>query len=121
MRDEGLHERAAAVWARLKAGLERVMRKRPIAGDVRGMGLFLGVELVRDRESRTPARREAEYVVNRLCDKGILISAEGPDHNVLKIKPPLVFGAGDADLLAAALEDVLAEDPVARRAEEGPC
>jgi 4-aminobutyrate aminotransferase-like enzyme/Ser/Thr protein kinase RdoA (MazF antagonist) len=115
MRDEKLQESAASVGARLKAGLERLKRKHPLVGDVRGLGLFLGVELVLDRTARTPATREAAYIVDRLRDAGILISSEGPDHNVLKIKPPLVFDASDADLFGETLDAILAEDPVARR------
>jgi 4-aminobutyrate aminotransferase-like enzyme len=77
---------------------------------VRGVGLFVGVELVLDREARTPAPRQASYIVNRIRDRGILLSTDGPDHNVLKIKPPLVFDEQDADRLVAELDVVLGED-----------
>ena len=77
---------------------------------MRGLGLFLGVELVEDRESLAPAARQAGYVVNRLRDRGVLVSTDGPLHNVLKIKPPLPFSAQDADRLVEALRETLAED-----------
>ena len=64
------------------------------SGDVRGLGLFLGIELVRDRAARTPAAAMAGYVVERMKDHGILLSTDGPDHNVIKMKPPLIFRRG---------------------------
>jgi len=82
---------------------------------VRGRGLFLGVEFVSDRETRRPATEVAGYVVERLKDHGILMSTDGPDDNVLKIKPPLAFSRADADRLATTLDAVLAEDCVRRR------
>ena len=111
MRDEKLQDNAARTGARLKAGLERLKMKHPRVGDVRGLGLFLGVELVLDRDARTPAPRQAAYIAERMREDGILISPDGPDRNVLKIKPPLVFDAADADLLVASLGRILAEDP----------
>ncbi len=110
MRDEGLQAHALEVGARLKRSLEALMADFPIIGDVRGLGLFLGVELVRDRSSLEPAAPEATYVVNRLRDRGVLLSTDGPLHNVLKIKPPLPFSAADADRLVSVLRDVLSED-----------
>jgi 4-aminobutyrate aminotransferase-like enzyme len=77
---------------------------------VRGSGLFLGVELVRDRASLAPAPEEASYVVNRLRERGVLTGTDGPHHNVLKLRPPLVFSEEDAELLLATLDEVLAED-----------
>ena len=73
-------------------------------------GLFVGIELVRDRETRQPAGTEAGLVANRMRDKGVLVSTDGPFHNVLKIKPPLCFTAGDADRFASALDGILRED-----------
>jgi 4-aminobutyrate aminotransferase-like enzyme len=96
---------------RLLAGLGALMERHAIIGDVRGLGLFLGVELVLDRDTRMPAPAQAPYVANRLRDRGILLSTDGPDHNVLKIKPPLVFDAANADELVAALDAVLGEVP----------
>ena len=64
-------------------------------GDVRGSGLFLGVELVRDRDTLEPATEEASYVVNRLRDRGVLTGTDGPHDNVLKLRPPLVLSEAD--------------------------
>jgi 4-aminobutyrate aminotransferase-like enzyme/Ser/Thr protein kinase RdoA (MazF antagonist) len=109
MRDEALQPHALEVGTRLRRGLEGLMDRFSIIGDVRGLGLFLGVEMVRDRETLEPAAAEAEYVVNRLRDRGLLVSTDGPMHNVLKIKPPMPFSAEDADALVTALGDVLGE------------
>ena len=70
--------------------------------------MFIGVELVLDRETIEPAARQAAYVVERMKDLGILISTDGPMHNVLKIKPPLVFLSADADNLVSSLNSILA-------------
>lgn len=89
----------------------RVLADRhPLVGEARGVGLYLGVELVRDRDSLEPAAVEASYVVNRLRERGILVSTDGPWHNVVKIKPPLCFDMDDAERLAAELDRVLGED-----------
>ena len=74
------------------------------------MGLFLGVELVRDRATLAPAASQTSYVVNRLREHGILAGTDGPHHNVLKIRPPLVFAEQDADFFVAVLDRILAED-----------
>jgi 4-aminobutyrate aminotransferase-like enzyme len=112
IRDEALQARAQAVGGALKAGLEELKSRHQVIGDVRGMGLYLGVELVTDRESRAPAGAAAEYVANRMRERGILISTDGPDHNVLKIKPPLQFSADDGGALVECLDRVLAEEPL---------
>jgi len=112
MEDEHLQERALRVGNHFIAGLKRLAERHPIIGDVRGSGLFLGVELVRDRHTLGPAAAEASYVVDRLRECGILAGTDGPLHNVIKIRPPLCFSEADADLFVAALEEVLAEDPV---------
>jgi 4-aminobutyrate aminotransferase-like enzyme/Ser/Thr protein kinase RdoA (MazF antagonist) len=105
--EEGLQAHAAAVGDRLLAGLRDVATRHAIIGDVRGSGLFVGVELVRDRETLEPAAREADVVVNRLREDGILIGTDGPFHNVLKIRPPMPFDAADAGQLVTALDEVL--------------
>lgn len=107
---EHLQEHASTVGAHLINGLHALMENHPLIGDVRGLGLFLGIECVLDRETLTPASEQATYIVNRLKDYSILLSTDGPFHNVLKIKPPLVFSRKDADFLVVALEKVLAED-----------
>jgi 4-aminobutyrate aminotransferase-like enzyme len=110
--EERLQARAAAVGGRLAAGLRDLRRDHAVIGDVRGLGLFMGIELVLDREARTPAPLQAGYIVERMRDHGILLSTDGPDHNVIKIKPPLAFGPTDADRLVETLDRVLAEDPL---------
>ncbi|HSB09276.1 MAG TPA: aminotransferase class III-fold pyridoxal phosphate-dependent enzyme [Blastocatellia bacterium] len=105
--EEGLQENASKVGALLTAGLEELKRKHALIGDVRGMGLFIGVELVLDRETLEPAPREAAYIAERMKECGILISTDGPLHNVLKIKPPLVFSEANADELIRTLNQIL--------------
>jgi 4-aminobutyrate aminotransferase-like enzyme len=116
IRDEGLQEQAQRVGSHLVAGLRSLRDRHAAVGDARGLGLFLGIELVRPGESRAPDAGAASYLANRLRDRGILISTDGPDHNVLKIKPPLCFTADDADALVEALDAVLSEDPIRSRA-----
>ncbi len=120
LRDERLPENAEMVGAALLEHLTALERRHPLVGDVRGMGLFLGVELVRDRSSLEPAAAEASYVVNRLRDHGILAGTDGPLHNVVKIRPPLCFTRADADLLAASLDAVLGEDGLGAIPLRGP-
>ena len=110
MRDEQLQAHALEVGTRLNGALASLMADFPIVGDVRGLGLFLGVELVTDRESLEPAAAQADYIINRLRDRGMLASTDGPLHNVLKIKPPLPFSADDADRLVSLLREILPED-----------
>ena len=109
---EGLQEHALHVGNRLMNGLRTLMANYPLIGDVRGLGLFIGVELVLDRIAKVPAGDHAAYIANRMRDHGILISTDGPDHNVLKLKPPLVFDEADADRLITTLDKILQEDPV---------
>ena len=80
-----------------------------LIGDVRGRGLFLGIELIRDHEKMIPASSEADQIVNDMKDRGILISTDGPDHNVIKIKPPMVFTKDNADQLLDTLDQLLIE------------
>ena len=108
IRDEGLQEHARVTGDYLLAGLRELSARHELIGDVRGCGLFLGIELVRDRETREPAGQEASRLVDRMKDLGVLLSTDGPHHNVIKIKPPLVFGQADADLLLEGLGSVLA-------------
>ena len=108
--EERLQSNALRVGSRLMDGLRTLMEKRPLIGDVRGMGLFIGVELVSNRETLAPAADEAAYIANRMKDCGILIGTEGPLHNVLKIRPPMVFTEADADFLLATLNRIFEED-----------
>jgi 4-aminobutyrate aminotransferase-like enzyme len=107
--DEGLIANAARVGARLKAALIERAPRRPWIGDVRGEGLFIGVELVTDPASRSPDRDRAVDVINRLKDKGFLTSNAGAFGNVVKIRPPLVFSDADADAFLAAWDAAVAE------------
>jgi 4-aminobutyrate aminotransferase-like enzyme len=107
--EEHLQAHAARVGAHLLARLGELLHSSPLVGDVRGSGLFIGVELVRDRETREPAASEASDVVNRLREEGILIGTDGPYHNVLKIRPPMPFTVDDADGVASALGRVLSD------------
>jgi len=109
---EGLRENALATGNYLMARLRELAERHLLIGDVRGAGLFIGVELVTDRTERSPAGREAAYVANRMRDMGVLVSTDGPDHNVLKIKPPLCFSVADADVFVQVLDQVLGESPI---------
>lgn len=107
--EEGLQGHAAEVGAYLLKGLEELMERHALIGDVRGAGLLVGVELVRDRGTREPASHEAKAVMNGMREQGVLIGSTGPDGNVLKIRPPLVFTQAHADLLLETLEKVVGE------------
>ncbi len=109
VREEGLQENARVVGDHLLAGLRELQLRHAAIGDVRGMGLFVGVELVRDRESKAPATALAGYVVNRLREERILVGTEGPAENVLKIRPPLTVTREDVEWLVAVLGGVLGE------------
>ncbi|MDH7511879.1 MAG: aminotransferase class III-fold pyridoxal phosphate-dependent enzyme [Clostridiales bacterium] len=115
IRQEKLQENARKVGAYFKSRLEETKKISPLVGDVRGLGLFLGIELVLDRATLAPATAEASYVAERMKDKGVLVSTDGPYKNVLKIKPPLVFTQADADLYVETLAEVLAESALERK------
>ena len=106
---EDLMSGARETGARLLAGLRDLQSRFEFVGDVRGRGLFLGVELVRDSAGREPWREAAGYVVNRLRDAGILIGTDGLSDNVLKIRPPMCFGGQDADELLEQLHHIFAD------------
>ena len=107
IQDEGLQQRALELGTRLCNGLRSLEAEYPLIGDVRGAGLFLGVELVRDRTTLEPATEEADELVNRMKERGMLLSTDGPFHNVIKIKPPLVLTADDVDMVLRAFGDEL--------------
>lgn len=107
--EEDLQAHALRMGERMLAGLRPFLRRHAIVGDVRGSGLFLGVELVRDRETREPAGAEASFVANRMRDAGILLGTDGPQHNVIKIRPPMPFSAENADFLVVTLDRILGE------------
>ena len=111
VRDEKLQEHARAVGESMGARLRTLVDSYPIVGDVRGSGLFWGVELVRDRATLEPAGEEASFVANRMRERGILLGTDGPYHNVVKIRPPMPFTASDGELLVEELEASLAQLP----------
>jgi 4-aminobutyrate aminotransferase-like enzyme len=110
LKEERLPGNARRVGRHLLHGLWRLQDRHEAIGDVRGSGLYLGIELVRSRETLEPAPEEASYVVNRLRERGVLAGTDGPHHNVIKLRPPLVFAEADADLLLETLDAVLGED-----------
>lgn len=110
IRDEDLQQNARTVGAYLKNGLIQLREKFALIGDVRGLGLFIGIEFVRDRKTLEPADREAASLVECMKERGILLSTDGPLHNVIKIKPPLVFSKRDADFLLRELESTLSHE-----------
>ena len=112
LENESLRQNALETGSWLKDKLEALKETFPLIGDVRGEGFFLGVELIIDPETREPAPLQAGYVVERMKSRKILLSTEGPGHNVLKFKPPMVFNQRDAEHFLAELEQVLCESPL---------
>jgi 4-aminobutyrate aminotransferase-like enzyme len=110
VQEEGLQSHALTMGRQLLAGLQDLAYRYPMIGDVRGSGLFLGAELVRDRQTLEPATEEASFVVNRMKDHGVLVGTDGPHHNVLKIRPPMPFNSADAEQLLETLGRVLEEE-----------
>jgi 4-aminobutyrate aminotransferase-like enzyme/Ser/Thr protein kinase RdoA (MazF antagonist) len=109
IQEEGMQQHALETGEHFLEGLRQLMAKHPIIGDVRGHGLFIGAELVRSRETLEPAVPEIDVVVEKMKDRGFLISTDGPLHNVLKIKPPMVFNKENADAFLWHLDVVLGE------------
>jgi 4-aminobutyrate aminotransferase-like enzyme len=107
--EEGLMAHAREVGEYMRRGLHRLQEKHEAIGDVRGRGLFLGVELVRDRRTLEPATAEARRVINAMRDRRVLISETGLHENVLKIRPPMPFSKENADQLLSAVDECLAE------------
>ena len=107
--EEGLQQNAHDTGAYWLSELRALGERYPLIGQARGAGLFLGVELVRDRASLEPADWEAAYITERMKERGVLVSTEGPHHNVLKLKPPIIFRREHADRFMAAFEEVLGD------------
>ena len=105
--EEGLQNNAQETGKYLLNGLNLLQQKNSLIGDVRGRGLFIGVEIIKNNNKLSPDAIVADKIVNALRQKRVLISSDGPNHNVLKIKPPMVFNIQDADYLLESLEAVL--------------
>jgi len=105
--EEDLQSQAEYVGSQLLQKLHELATEFDIIGDVRGSGLFLGVELVRDRNTKEPATEEASSVVNKMREQGILLGTDGPFHNVLKIRPPMPFTMSDGNRLVETLAEIL--------------
>ncbi len=108
--EEKLQERALRVGNYLKESLLALQEQYAIIGDVRGSGLFLGVDLVLDPVTRSAATAQAACVVNRLRECGVLTGTDGPFNNVIKLRPPLIISEHDADIFTEIFGGVLAED-----------
>jgi 4-aminobutyrate aminotransferase-like enzyme/Ser/Thr protein kinase RdoA (MazF antagonist) len=98
--------KAGEYWLRALRGLQNEFA---LIGDIRGSGLFLGIDLVNSRESREPATAQASYLVNQLREMGILAGTDGPGHNVIKLRPPLIFSEENADFFTTTFAKVLLE------------
>ncbi|KAJ7401802.1 5-phosphohydroxy-L-lysine phospho-lyase [Pitangus sulphuratus] len=106
---EQLQAHATAVGNFLMKLLKEQQIKHPIIGDVRGCGLFIGVDLIKDQAERTPAPAEAEYLITRLKEEYILLSTDGPGRNVLKFKPPMCFNMEDAKFVVETMDKILTD------------
>ncbi len=102
---EALLENAAITGQYLHEGIHAFAKDFELIGDVRAEGLFVGIELVKNRDSKEAAPEAADFMVNSLREHGVLLSRAGRYRNVLKIRPPLVFSKANADLLIGQLED----------------
>lgn len=110
--EDGLQANARTVGARFKAGLEELERRHRLVGDVRGMGLMLGMELVRDRGTREPAKQETLEVMEYAREMGVLLGKGGLDGNTLRIKPPMCLTAQDVDFALEVLEIALGKTEI---------
>jgi len=109
IRDEKLQENAATVGEYTMAKLRELKEKHEIIGDVRGIGLFLGIELVKSRQTKEPATSQTKRISYLLRQRGVLISGDGPGRNVLKVKPPLCVTKDNMDMFVEQLDKVLTE------------
>ena len=107
--EENLQQNSLAVGKHLKDGLLSLQEKHALIGDVRGLGLMLGVELVRDRKTKEPANTEAAEVMEKMKDRQVLIGKGGLHGNTLRIKPPMCITQDDANYLVAMLDETFTE------------
>lgn len=104
---EGIQENARVVGSYLKSRLLELQERHAIIGDVRGLGLMLGVELVRHRATKEPATAETADVLELARERGLLIGKSGIDGNVLRIKPPMCLTKADAVFIVECLDEIL--------------
>lgn len=107
--EEELQKNAFRVGNELKTLLNEVKSVHDIIGDVRGKGLFLGIEIIKDLETLEPDKQVTHKIVNEMRNRKILLSSDGPDHNVIKVKPPMVFNSSNALFLVETLDKVLSK------------
>ena len=107
--EEELQKNAFTVGSKLKSLLNELKSVHDIIGDVRGKGLFLGIEIIRDLETLEPDKQVTHKIVNEMRNRKILLSSDGPDHNVIKVKPPMVFNSSNALFLVETLDRVLSK------------
>jgi 4-aminobutyrate aminotransferase-like enzyme len=107
VQSEGLQAHALEVGQYLSDGFRHLQSSFPLIGDVRGSGLFLGIELVRDPITLGPATQEADFIANKMRESGILLGTDGPDHNVIKIRPPMPFNMLNAQYLLDTFQRIL--------------
>lgn len=104
---ENLQDHARKIGQYLLEGMAPLKKKHKLIGDIRGIGLFIGIELVKDRDTLEPAGREANEIVNKLKNQKILLGTDGPFENVIKIKPPMVMTKRDAQMFIRILDQLL--------------
>eukprot|EP00192_Tetraselmis_astigmatica_P024524 CAMPEP_0117697550 /NCGR_PEP_ID=MMETSP0804-20121206/29296_1 /TAXON_ID=1074897 /ORGANISM="Tetraselmis astigmatica, Strain CCMP880" /LENGTH=394 /DNA_ID=CAMNT_0005511823 /DNA_START=429 /DNA_END=1613 /DNA_ORIENTATION=+ len=108
IKEEKLQENAAAVGGHLLEGFQALAEQSPVLGDVRGSGLFLGLEVVMDKQAKVPAPHVADWIVAAcMTAHSVLLSTDGPHDNVIKLKPPMCFSLSDANDLLEALGEVI--------------
>ena len=104
---DGLQENCRVLGKRFMEGFRKLQSSHALIGDVRGMGLMLGIELVRDRASKAPAKQETLDLMEALREMHVLVGKGGLDGNVLRIKPPMCITADDVDYSLEALDIAL--------------
>ena len=113
VKKEKLQENSKYIGEYFKGELNKLSNKFKIIGDIRGQGLFLGIEFV--NSEMNPLKEETIYIVNRLKKFGILSSVDGPENNVIKIKPPLTFNKHNCNMFILYLHKILSEDFLNKR------
>jgi 4-aminobutyrate aminotransferase-like enzyme len=109
IRRDQLLRNASAIGMDLLGRMRKLMDRHAVVGDVRGLGLMLGIDLVKDRKSKEPATERAGRVVERCRELGVLMGTDGPYDNVIKLRPGLVFSRANADHLMQVLEQAFVD------------